>query len=184
MPTEWATETNSGSGSIFFLPMILLPCFRSSSSITSPNCSMALTAWEKTGEKEDIHRWKTIPASEEPFVFYMYPMGLWLKGSLSVKDKFIRTSYVLLKWWCVSQLCLTRAPLWASSGWTLPCSVRPVPMPAFLHDRRKWMITIVLILYHFKPPKATKQIVIPFGTFGDLPSQQTGIAEWTFQSLF
>lgn len=31
----------------------------------------------------------------------------------------------------------TRSPLCASSGWTLPCSVRPVLKPAFLRSRRR-----------------------------------------------
>lgn len=50
-------------------------------------------------------------------------------------SELYNSSRVSLKLWCASQLCLTRAPLWASSGWMLPCSVRPVLMPAFLHDR-------------------------------------------------
>lgn len=88
-------------------PMIFLPCLTSISSTTAPNCSMALTVCKKTQNKTKKKHGEN--------------------GRCQASECERDHAHVGRP---------TRSPLSASSGWTLPCSVRPVLKPAFLHSRR------------------------------------------------
>lgn len=87
---------------LFFSPMILLPCFRSSSSITSPNCSMALTAWEK-GETR-ISRHPLLMKNYFNFCTCILDKGAACQHRTSCRSIRTLSEEVFLS-------CLTRVPL-------------------------------------------------------------------------
>lgn len=93
----------SSLGLLWRSPIIFLPCLISISSMTAPNCSMALTVCKQSQSGHQANNWER------------------QQDRLDFGRR-------------------TRSALWDSSGCTLPCSVRPVLKPAFLHSGKRLLL--------------------------------------------